>query len=126
MAAWLMAAVACAAGDNALEAQLRSTILPELSITNQPVEAAVQIILAECSRSQADGWCPGVILNLGGGKSAVPVPDVTLSARDISVFSAFHQLAARCHLNCTLTNNSILLTRKRIHSVAEPAAPEAP
>jgi hypothetical protein len=110
----LLTPAAYAGGDTQLEARLRSIVIPQLTITGQTVVAAVNIILEECSKTQTNSWCPGVIVNLTDGQTATPEPTTTMRAQNISVFTAFQQLATRNHLNCTIEDNAVVLTKKKI------------
>jgi hypothetical protein len=114
----LLIATVTHAEDTTLTVRLKAIMIPDLTITNQTIDTAVNIILEECAKTQTNAWCPGVILNLADPDSTGPQTRTTIQAQNISVFTAFHQLATRNHLNCTIEDNAIVLTRKRI---VEPA-----
>ena len=91
-------------GDSAqLTARLESTVIPELTITTQPLNNALNDILTACAKTQPDGWMPGVILNLNG----IPEPIVSLHAENISVLQSLKRVSEPNGLDVTVEGNVV-------------------
>ena len=88
-----------------LAIRLESIIIPELTITTQPLNKALDSILAACAKTQSDGWVPGVILNLNG----TPEPIVSLQAENISVLESIQRIGGINGLSVTVEENAIVI-----------------
>ena len=96
-------------GDNTqLATRVDSIIIPELTIQSQPLNKALDSILARCAETQPDGWMPGIILNLNGN----PEPTVSLDEKNISVLEALRRVSEPQGLGITIAENAVEITPK--------------
>ena len=94
-------------GDNTqLATRVESIVIPELTIQSQPLNKALDIILARCAETQPDGWMPGIILNLNGN----PEPTVSLDEKNISVLEALRRVSEPQGLGITIAKNAVEIT----------------
>ena len=103
-----MASAVYGGNNTQLATRVESIIIPELTIQFQPLNKALDSILARCAETQPDGWMPGIILNLNG----TPEPTVSLHAKNISVLEALRLVCEPQGLGITVAENAIEINPK--------------
>ena len=92
-----------------LATRLEAIVIPELTITDQPLNEALNTILAACGDAQTNKWFPGVILNLGD----TPEPIVSLQAENISVLATLKRLGENSGLSVTVEEHAVVMKPRK-------------